>query len=274
MLFSTTTARHQRILVILRDRGEVRISGLSVGLGVTPMTVWRDLKILGEQGLLRRVRGGAVAEGGPEPDFEIKAGAAGVAKRMIAEAAVREFVREGDVIAMEGGTTVAALVSALPEKRISVVTNSLPIALALRQQRPALPVRVIGGWLSLVSGNSVGSETLRDIRGARVSVCFLGATGWDEARGPMDPNPLEIEVKRALAASADRVVLLMDSRKFGVSSASVMIHPKRLHAMVTDQMPPRAIATSLRASGVRVVVAKSRRRNTEHLETASVADRP
>ncbi len=255
MKFSTAAARHQQILTILRDRGDLRISELATGLGVTPMTAWRDLKTLDEQGLLRRVRGGAVASGGPEPDFEVKAGAGGLAKRLIAQAAVREFVREGDVIAMEGGTTVAALVPALPEKRVSVVTNSLPIALALRHQRPALPVRVIGGWLSLVSGNTVGSETLKDIRGARVAVCFLGATGWDPARGPMDPNPLEIEVKRALAASADQVVLLMDSRKFGVSSASVMIHPKRLHAMVTDQAPPSAVAASLRDWGVRVVVA-------------------
>jgi len=255
MKLSTAAARHQRILAILRDRGEVRVSEITGALGVTPMTAWRDLKSLDEQGLLRRVRGGAVAVSGPELDFEVKAGAAGSAKRLIAQRAVMEFVREGDVLAMEGGTTVAALVPALPGKRISVVTNSLPIGLTLRHQRPALPVRVIGGWLSLVSGNTVGPEALKDIRGSRVSVCFLSATGWDNTRGPMDPNPLEIEVKRALAASADRVVLLMDSRKFGVSSASVMIHPKRLHALVTDKTQPPAVAASLKEWGVRIIVA-------------------
>jgi DeoR/GlpR family transcriptional regulator of sugar metabolism len=72
----------------------------------------------------------------------------------------------------------------------------------------------------------------------------------------MDPNPLEIEVKRGLAAASERVVLLIDSRKFGISSASVMIHPRRLHAIVTDKSIPRAILASLRATGVRVVVAK------------------
>lgn len=259
MKFATTAARHQRILALLRDRGEIRASSLVRELGVTPMTVWRDLKLIGEQGLLRRVRGGAfpsaLAIG--EPDFETKATAAGQAKARIAEAAVREFVREGDVIALEGGTTVAALVDALPEHRISVITNSLPVALRIRQRRPSLPVRVIGGWLSPISGNTTGPGALREASKDRVSVCFLSATGWDPAHGPMDPNPLEIEVKRAFAECAGQVVLLMDSRKFATKSTSVMMHPRRITALVTDAMPPKAIAVQLRSVGVRVVLASA-----------------
>lgn len=260
MKFATTAARHQRILALLRDRGEVRASSLVRELGVTPMTVWRDLKLIGEQGLLRRVRGGALpsAAGTGEPDFESKATAAGRAKARIAAAAVREFVREGNVIALEGGTTVAALVDALPESRISLITNSLPVALRIRQRRPSLPVRVVGGWLSAISGNTTGPGALKEARKDRVSVCFLSATGWDPAHGPMDPNPLEIEMKRAFAGCAGQVVLLMDSRKFAMSSASVMIHPRRLCAVVTDAMPPKSVVVQLRNAGVRLVVAGSK----------------
>lgn len=258
MKFATTAARHQRILSLLRDRGEVRASSLVRELGVTPMTVWRDLKSIGEQGLLRRVRGGALpSAGGGEPDFETKATAAGKAKARIAEAAVREFIREGDVIALEGGTTVAALVDALPEHRISVITNSLPVALRIRQRRPSLPVRVVGGWLSAISGNTTGPGALKEARKDRVSACFLSATGWDPAHGPMDPNPLEIEMKRAFAGCAGQVVLLMDSRKFTTTSTSVMIHPRRLLAVVTDAMPPKSVVAQLRNAGVRLVVAAS-----------------
>lgn len=257
MKFATSAARHQRILTLLRDRGEIRASSLVRELRVTPMTVWRDLKLIEEQGLLRRVRGGALPSlpGAGEPDFETKAGAAGKAKARIAEAAVREFVREGDVIAMEGGTTVAALVDALPQGRISVITNSLPVALRIRQRRPSLPVRVVGGWLSAISGNTTGPGALKEARKERVSVCFLSATGWDSAHGPMDPNPLEIEMKRAFAECAGQVVLLMDSRKFITTSTSVMIHPRRLCAVVTDAMPQKSVVAQLRNAGARLVVA-------------------
>lgn len=253
----TASARLQRIMTLVRDRGELKAGDLSRELGVTPMTVWRDLKLLAEQGLLRRVRGGVQLLGGAvsEPDFESKATTSANAKARIAVAAAKEFVSEGDVVALEGGTTVAALVNALPEQRISVITNSLPIALRMRAQRPALPVRVIGGWLSAVSGNTTGPEAMRAAEMGQISVCFLGATGWDEDHGPMDPNPLEIEVKRALAAASNQVVLLMDSQKFYTGSVSVMIHLRRIHALVTDASPPDAVMKRLQAAGVRVLIA-------------------
>ncbi len=259
MKFATATARHQRILTMLRDLGSIRGSDLPNELGVTPMTAWRDLRLLAEQGLLRRVRGGAMActTVSGESNFETKFEAEADAKRRIAELAVREFVREGDVLALEGGTTVAALVGVLPIHRISIVTNSLPIALKIRQERPALPVQVIGGWLSAVSGNSTGPDALKSVRKTRASVCFLGATGWDLNSGPMDPNPLEIEVKRALAASARKVVLLIDSRKFGLSSVSVLLHPRRLSALVTDRPLTRKLSSSLKKEGIRILVAPS-----------------
>ncbi len=221
------------------------------------MTVWRDLRVLAEQGLLRRVQGGAQALGGAlaEPDFETKLTAADQAKQRIAAAAARRFVRPGDVIALEGGTTVAALVDHLPESGVSALTNSLPIALRLRARRPALPVHVVGGWLSAISGNTTGPEALKEIARREASVCFISATGWDALRGPLDPNPLEIEAKRALAACAERVVMLFDAAKFTRSAACVTLHPRRLHALITDAPPPKPIRTQLREAGVELILA-------------------
>lgn len=252
-----TTDRHQRIIALLRERPSVSASELRAALGVTAMTIWRDLRELEELGLLRRVRGGALAmlRAVDEPEFEKKTDAAAATKRRIAACAVARFVREGDTIVLEGGTSVAAVVDHLPTARVSVLTNSLPVALRVRELRPELPVRLPGGWLNQVSGNVVGPETLQSVGRQRASVCFLGATGFDGERGPTDPNPLEIEVKRAWAEVSDRVVLLLDAGKFGVTSAAVMIHPRRLHALVTNEPPPDAVAMLLAKHGVEVVVA-------------------
>lgn len=230
---------------------------LRTTLGVTAMTVWRDLREMEELGLLRRVRGGAQATIAvkDEPEFETKAGAASAVKRRIAACAVAKYVREGDTIALEGGTTAAALVDYLPATRVSVLTNSLPVALRVRARRPELPVKLPGGWLSHISGNVVGPEALQFIARHRASVCFLSATGFDLERGPTDPNPLEIEIKRAWAAVSGRVVLLLDASKFTVRSAAVMIHPRRLDALVTDAPPPDEVAELLASYRVEVTVA-------------------
>jgi DeoR family transcriptional regulator, fructose operon transcriptional repressor len=252
------TFRHQRIVTLLRDRGTLSTRELREMLGVTAMTVWRDLRSLEELGLARRIRGGvqAVSPSAGEPDFEAKTITAAAAKQRIAATAAREFVKEGDVVAMEGGTTVATLVEHLPMSRISVITNSLPVALKLRSIRPALPVRLIGGWISSVSGNATGPEAVRTVEKLEASVCFISATGLDGDVGPTDPNPLEIEVKRSLAAIAQRTVLLVDSRKFGARSAAVTLHPRRLHALVTDHTPPLPIQDLLQRNGVRWVIAE------------------
>lgn len=249
--------RHGRILQHLKRNGEVRASALAAEFGVAVMTVWRDLAQLAEQGLLQRVHGGAraIAAKGFEPGFEVKAVKHRAEKLRIAKAAVEYFVRPGDFISMEGGTTVAALVGHLPETRISVATNSLPVALRIREERPAIPVRVLGGWLSGVSGNTVGPEALREASARPGAVCFLGASAWDPELGPMDPNPMEIEVKRALAASASRIVMLLDGSKFGERSASVVLHPRRIHAVVTDRTPAAVLHRRMREWGIRIVVA-------------------
>jgi DeoR family transcriptional regulator, fructose operon transcriptional repressor len=256
-----TALRHQRILALLQDQGHVTVRALQSEFSVTTMTIWRDLKMLEEQGLLRRIHGGAQKTGRVpgEPDYEKKAVAASDAKARIAARAVQEFVREGDVIAMEGGTTVAALIDCFPESKISVITNSLPVALRLRAQRPGLSVRMIGGWLSPVSGNTTGPDAVKAIEKLRASVCFIGATGFDSERGPMDPNPLEIEVKRTLSAISSRTVLLMDSGKMGVSSASVTLHPRRMEALVTEARPGEEVMCGLRKMGLKLIVAGTRR---------------
>ena len=173
---------------------------------------------------------------------------------LIAELAVKEFVSEGDTLAIEGGTTAAALVNALPQEKVSIVTNSLPVAIQVRNRRPGLPVRVIGGCLSMLSGNTVGAEALRQARHLNATTCFLSAAGWNDALGPMDPNPLEIEVKRELAAQSERVILLMDHRKFSIASASIMLHPRRIHALVTDKTPPKPARDLLKMHHIRIVL--------------------
>lgn len=250
-------ARHQVILNRLSEEGFVRSSDLVRLFGVTPMTIWRDLQILEEQGLIRRERGGAVPSGeaSQEPSLEAKEEDRISIKRDIASRAVALFVREGQTLAIEGGSTAAALVDCLPLARISVVTNSLVIALRLRRVRPQLPVRLLGGFVSATSGNTTGAEALREASAHSVDLCLLSATAWDGVQGPMDPNPMEIEIKRALARVSRRTVFLLGSEKFGRRGASVVLHPRRVHAVVTDRQPPETVLEQFNQHGIELYLA-------------------
>lgn len=109
--------------------------------------------------------------------------------------------------------------------------------------------------MSRVSGNTCGPEAVRAMERWHASVCFLSATAFDAQVGPSDPNPLEIEAKRALASKARRVVMLLDSSKFGLRSAAVTLHPRRIDALVADAKPPAAIGALLKEHKIRLMVA-------------------
>jgi DeoR/GlpR family transcriptional regulator of sugar metabolism len=224
-------------------------------LNVNAMTLWRDLNSLEEQGLIRRVRGGAELSSGSEDDFEAKSTEQTAAKRRIGAAAVENFAQRGMTLALEGGTTVMALVEHLPLEQISIITNSLPVASRLRQIRPDLRVRMPPGWLNGVSGNLCGPETVRWFRSQKTDLCFIGATGFDAERGPTDPNPLEIEAKRAMLRQSEKVILLIDQQKFGRRSTSQVVHPKHLSAIVTDGLPEKRFQRYLKQFPTELIVA-------------------
>jgi len=227
--------RHRRILSMLENEPMVRSRALEGALGVTAMTVWRDLTTLEEQGLLKRVRGGAVraAPRDEEPAFAAKVDRARPLKEGIAVHAARYLIEPGDILIIDGGTTTAELARQPLPRRLTVLTNSLPIANHLLSHRAGPAVYLSGGLLRTESGTLVGRETLTFFSRRRAGKFFLSATALDAA-GISDPNPQEIEVKQVMASSAERVVLLADSRKFGMRSLMQTLPWKRIDAWVTD----------------------------------------
>jgi len=227
--------RHRRILRILEKEVWASVGRLRSELEVNAMTLWRDLKHLQEQGLLKRIRGGAQAiEIDQELDFGSKLVSRREAKQRIACYAAREFVEGGDTIALEGGTTVAAMTAYLAGKQLKLVTNSLPVLHSARLLSPQISLYSCGGLLREESGTFVGREPLSFFARQSIGTFFMSATGIDEHARITDPNPQEIEVKRSMAASAKRIVLLLDSSKFGERSLQEVIALRKVHSIVCE----------------------------------------
>lgn len=250
--------RRRRIVEWVENNGSVSVDTLSRQLSVSTMTIWRDLKALESQGLIRRVRGGAVkgrSNVATEPQFDIKQQVYSQEKARIAAYAAAHFVKDNDIIILEGGTTVANMVPYLTQSRLTVLTNGLNTIVRAAARVPHLTVMCCGGILRDVSLTFVGPQAEAFFAGFRAHKLFLSATGLTLADGLTDPNPLEIQVKRAMSASAEQIILLLDSSKFGVRSLSPIIPLQDVDILVTDAGAPPEILAALREIGIEVHIA-------------------
>lgn len=233
--------RHGRIIEELERRGTVRVSHLVALLGVSDMTVRRDLDTLRQLGLLDKVHGGATLrrEGSTdEPGFAAKSARELVEKDAIARRAA-QLVAPGSAIAITAGTTTHALarhLTTVPD--LTVVTNSVWVADVLQAaERPDITVLLTGG-LRTPSDALVGPIAITALRSLHVDDVFMGVHGMDAKAGFTTPNLMEADTNRAMVASARRLVVVSDSTKWGVLGLSTIVPLSEASVVVTDSGLP------------------------------------
>ncbi len=229
--------RQERILEEVTLTGGARVSDLVELLGVSDMTIRRDIEALARKGLVSRVHGGATAVSGrsaDEPGFAAKSGLQTLEKAAIAQAAA-SLVSPGDSVAISAGTTTYAVAAQLRRvPNLTVVTNSLPVAELLHASaRDDLTVILTGG-VRTPSDALVGPVAVAALRSLHVDWLFLGVHGIDGRAGFTTPNLIEAETNRALIASARQVVVTADSTKWGVVGLSSMARLDEVDVLVTD----------------------------------------
>lgn len=229
--------RQTYILERIREDGGVRVADIARDLGVSDMTVRRDLEALDHEGLIEKVHGGATATTGSslfEPGFVAKSELQLVEKQAIAGAAV-DLVSAEMAIAVSAGTTTYAMARGLAEvSGLTVVTNSFPVADVLyRLGRPNQTIIVTGG-VRTPSDALVGPFAVSALRTVHVDLVFMGVHGMDPHSGFTTPNLLEAETNRALVESGRRLVVLADHTKWGVIGISSIASLEQADTLITD----------------------------------------
>jgi DeoR family transcriptional regulator of aga operon len=213
--------REQAILAALTATGKVAVADLAVELGVSTVTIRKDLSALERRSLLQRVRGGAVSLArSDEGAFEMRMLQARERKQAIARAAAAT-VQHGDVIAIDSATTSYYLVHEILDRRnLVVLTNGLRVAMLL-MERSSARVLMPGGVLRRSAGSLVGRfHDGLETRG-RIAKGYFGVVGLSTTHGLMDLAVEEADTKRSMAAACDEVYGLFDSSKiegFGLHS--------------------------------------------------------
>jgi DeoR/GlpR family transcriptional regulator of sugar metabolism len=232
--------RHSYILDRLRAEGGVRVADLVRELGVSDMTVRRDLKQLQDQGLLEKVHGGATSIAGSalsEPGFSAKSSLeqeAKEAKEAIAEAAAA-MVHPGQAIAISAGTTTHAVARRLLDvPRLTVVTNSVPVSDVLYHGGRADQTVILTGGTRTPSDALAGPFAVAAMRTVHVDLVLMGVHGMDLRAGFTTPNMLEAETGRALVDSGRSLVVVADHTKWGVIGVSQIARLSQADVLITD----------------------------------------
>ncbi len=245
--------RRQAILDTLRRDGKVLASELAETLAISEDTVRRDLKELAEAGLLQRVHGGALPRSPVPLDYRDRRGRDLDAKRAIGRAAAA-LVGTRDTVLLDGGTTNLEVARALPPGyRGTVVTSSLPAALAV-SEHPGAEVVVLGGRLLKPLLSCVGHRVAEELARVRADLCFFGAASLDPGSGAGSLDYEEVQAKRAMIAVAARVVAVLSGEKLGTASPFVVASMAEIDVLVTDATAPADVVERCRAQGVGVVV--------------------
>ena len=171
------------------------------------------MALLEEQGLLKRIHGGATRPYSKidEPNMQDKSSKNLHDKQLIAEAAA-SLIRDGDCIYLDAGTTVSEMIPFLMNKKIVIVTNGLMHVDALASAN--ITTYLIGGRIKTNTKAIVGSVAQENLKKYRFDKCFLGMNGIDIKFGFTTPDPEEAVLKKIAIELAEESFILADQSKF------------------------------------------------------------
>jgi len=247
--------RRQHILTLIQSEGRALVGELSRNLGISQITIRKDLEYLQSKGLVKRTHGGALRMQSSalfDPSLQEKQKQHSQEKQRIAVAAAR-MVEEGQCVLLDSGTTTAAIAHELRRfSQLTVITNAVNIAAELASTN--LEVILIGGSLRKNSFSLVGPLAEDVLEEMHADILFLGVDGFDPEVGLTTPNFLESRVNRAMVKASRRVVAVCDSTKFNRRSLSRIVPPSAIHSVITDRNLAPGTAETLRAQNIEVIL--------------------
>ena len=247
--------RQNRLLAVLRERGQVTVAELVTLFDVSRDTIRRDLDVMEQRGLLVRTHGGAIRKDQMvriDTTLGLRMDAHAAAKRRIGQAAAG-LVRDSETLLLNGGSSTCAFAAALGERRnLTIVTNNLRLP-PVTPEAAVRAIYVLGGTYWSVSQVTIGTIGLPGVAGFSADTAVIGVTALSTAGVTM--GRLEEAAETAsMVGLAKRTIVLADQSKFNVAAFATIAGFDCIEHLVTDAEPPPDIAAALERAGVQVLV--------------------
>jgi DeoR/GlpR family transcriptional regulator of sugar metabolism len=233
----TVYNRRKALLELLRQQSDLHVPEMAITLSVSEGTVRNDLNALEAEGQLIRVHGGAVLNGQSRFLSDTKRSTRFndnvEAKKTIGRRAV-ELVKDGDSILLDASSTIYYFAQTLQGRRsLRIVTNGIDVARLLAQE-PTNTVILLGGVINLEGTSITGLFNEQIIEELHIQKAFVSCSGFTIEHGMTEVHLAEAQIKRKAIESANQVIALIDSSKFGKEDLTSFARPEQISCLYTD----------------------------------------
>ena len=229
------TDRRKEIINILKDREYVTVEEFSKVLGVSTVTIRTDLSALESEGSLIRTHGGAMkSEKKSKQRFISNTMSENELEKKEIALKASSLIKDGSTIIIDSGSTTIHLAENLKDKKITVVTNNI-LAQDILKNEESVNLIVLGGTLRRASMGTIGPIATNAVKSMNVDIFFLGAAAYNQEI-ISSYDVIEVELKKNMIHSADKVVLLADSSKYGKKAFSTISSWDLIDTFITDKI--------------------------------------
>lgn len=244
--------RFDFILKQLEQAEMLTYERLAADLQVSADTVRRDIDYLHNNGLLSKVRGGAMQRAKNPLTFQDRSNYLKQEKEIIALKA-QQFLVDGMTVFMDGGTTICALISQLAaDSKLRIVTTNMQ-AIPILSTFKNIELIVLGGRYNLETATTLGTETCLEISKYIADVYFMGTCGVHNQLGITAAVQEDAEVKRAMLQNSKQVIALANHDYLGIAKPFKVCQTDRLAALITNLASDDSALNDFRNLNLKIV---------------------
>ncbi|MBO5305139.1 MAG: DeoR/GlpR transcriptional regulator [Clostridia bacterium] len=252
----SVTERRNVIVEILNDKGKVSVNELSERFGVSGVVIRTDLSELEKKGLLTRIHGGAITSYKAYYDMSLvqRSNTNAHEKKAIGKA-VHDMIKDNDTIMMNAGTTPLFIMREIMDKKVTIVTNS--IALALEGARnPNFSIILLGGDVDSNYQFTYGVSAIKSMEPYTADLLIMSVDGIEPAKGISTFYHQEAEICRYMIKHARRTAVVADFSKIGRTAFAEIDGVDKIDTLVTSEGADPACLSSLKNRNIEIIIAK------------------
>ena len=250
----SVSERRNKIIELVADEGRVSVNKLSRLFGVSSVAIRQDLTELDRQGMLTRVHGGAVTSYKSYYDMSLvqRSNTNAREKKEIA-VKINEMINDKDTLIMNAGTTPIFVMREIKDKRVTIITNSISLALE-GAKNPNLKIILLGGDVDPEYQFTYGTSVIKALEQYKADMLILSIDGIDASHGISTFYHQEAEICRYMIDAAKRTIVAADYSKLNRVAFTKIDNLSKIDALVTSRAADQNLLKKLKTKGIEVIV--------------------